>query len=84
MSDANSATMDELDLAARRYEFHLVPNVYGGYYVRVPAFPEVVSGGGTPAEAAANAVEAIALALDWYHSRGQEPPAPDVRLEQAA
>lgn len=71
--------------AAHRYAFTLVPNEHGGYYVDVPAFGDrIVTGGMTPQEAATNAVEAIALALDWYAARGQTPPAPTLPARAVA
>jgi predicted RNase H-like HicB family nuclease len=69
--------------AAGRYEFIVTPNAHGGYHVRVPAFPTVFTGGLTPAEAADNAVEAIALALEWYAETRAVPPAPCVTTEAA-
>lgn len=67
-----------VEALARRYPFTVVPNEHGGYYVRVPDFPNIVTGGLTAAEAATNAVEAIALALEWHLERGRPLPEPTV------
>ncbi len=66
----------DVEALARRYPFTVVPNEHDGYYVRVPDFPNIVTGGLTAAEAAANAVEAIALALEWHLERGRDIPEP--------
>jgi len=66
----------DVEALALQYEFTIVPNQCGGVWVRVPAFPNVFTGGLTPAQAADNAIEAIALALEWYVEKGQTPPTP--------
>lgn len=67
MSDENPKLEPDLLTAAHGYAFTLVPNEVGGYDVDVPAFGErILTGGDTPEEAARNAVEAIALALEWH------------------
>jgi predicted RNase H-like HicB family nuclease len=46
----------------------------GGFLVRVPALPEVVTGGDTEDEALAMAKEAIELVLASRSERGEEIP----------
>jgi predicted RNase H-like HicB family nuclease len=46
----------------------------GGYLVRVPALPEVVTGGDTVDEALAMAKEAIELVLESRAERGEDIP----------
>lgn len=55
----------------------------GGYTVRVPAFPEIVSYGLTLEESMANAREAIELMIEDYREEGRAIP-PDVatRIER--
>jgi antitoxin HicB len=48
----------------------LEPQPEGGYTVRVPALPEVVTEGDTEAEALAMAQEAIRLVLDHRRKHG--------------
>jgi antitoxin HicB len=59
-----------------RYEIDLVPNEHGGYYARIPDFPTVFSGGETPQEAMANALEAVELMIEEQHERGLPVPEP--------
>ena len=56
----------------------LEPQPEGGFTVRVPALPEVVTEGDTEAEALAMAEEAIRAVLDYRRARGIEisPDAP--------
>jgi antitoxin HicB len=46
----------------------------GGFLVRVPALPEVVTGGDTEDEALAMAKEAIELVLASRRERGEDIP----------
>jgi antitoxin HicB len=46
----------------------------GGFLVRVPALPEVVTGGDTEDEALAMAKEAIELVLASRQERGEDIP----------
>ncbi len=49
----------------------------GGFTVRVPAFPEIVTYGEDEAEALAMAQEAIELVIEDRHARGEAIPAID-------
>jgi antitoxin HicB len=62
-------------LAQRTYTIVLEPMGEGGFLVRVPALPEVVTAGETEEEALAMAKEAIELVLVSRHERGEELPA---------
>lgn len=59
------------------YTIVLRPEPEGGYTVRVPALPEIVTYGADEAEAIRMAREAIELALDVRREDGDEIP-PDV------
>ena len=50
------------------------PEAEGGYTVRCPAFPEVVSFGASLEEARRNAREAIELCLEVYQDKGWPVP----------
>ncbi len=64
----------------RRYTVILEPLEEGGFNVRVPAFPEVVTFGETEAEALAMAEDAIRLAISYRLDHG-EPVPEEVRPE---
>jgi antitoxin HicB len=59
----------------RSYTIQLIPEPEGGYTVRVPALPEVVTYGADKDEALANAAEAIELVLEVRMADGE--PIPD-------
>jgi antitoxin HicB len=59
----------------RSYTVELIPEAEGGFTVRVPALPEVVTYGATKPEAMSNAVEAIELVLEVRSADGE--PIPD-------
>jgi antitoxin HicB len=59
----------------RRFTVHLQPEPEGGFTVRVPALPEVVTYGETHEEAMVNAREAIEAILEFYRDEGWESPA---------
>jgi len=61
-----------------RYSVTLRPEPEGGFTVRVPALPEIVTYGKTEDEALANAREAIELVLESRAERGETIPASDV------
>ncbi len=66
----------------RLYTIHLLPEPEGGFTVRVPALPPVVTYGLTYDEAMANAREAIEAVLEVYREDGIEiPPDIETRLE---
>jgi antitoxin HicB len=66
----------------REYTVHLIPEPEGGFTVRVPALPPVVTYGETREEALANAREAIEAILDVYREDGIDIPADvTVRVE---
>jgi antitoxin HicB len=68
---------------ALQYTIHLLPEPEGGYTVRVPALPPVVSYGRTYDEAMANAREAIELILSVYRDEGIAIPADiETRVER--
>jgi antitoxin HicB len=58
----------------RRFTIYLQPEPEGGFTVRVPALPEVVTYGETYEEAMANAREAIEAILELYRDEGWEIP----------
>ena len=58
----------------REYTIQLLPQPEGGYTVRVPAIPEVVTEGDTVEEALAMAREAIDLVLASYRDHGWDIP----------
>jgi antitoxin HicB len=58
----------------REYTIHLLPEPEGGFTVRVPALPPVVTYGLTHDEAMANAREAIEAVLDVYREEGIDIP----------
>lgn len=59
----------------RNYTIVLRPEPEGGFTVRVPALPEVVTFGADEAEAVAMAKEAIELAIEHRQSLGEDIPA---------
>ncbi len=59
------------------YVCTLKRNSEGGYSVRCPAFPEIVTWGRTLEEARAMAKDAIELCLDVYLDEGWRIPKPD-------
>jgi antitoxin HicB len=66
-----------------QHTIHLLPEPEGGYTVRVPALPPVVTYGETYEEAMANAREAIEAILDVYREEGIEiPPDIETRIEK--
>jgi antitoxin HicB len=58
----------------RQYTIRLLPEPEGGYTVRVPALPPVVTYGATYEEAMAMAREAIELVLEVYREEGLDIP----------
>jgi antitoxin HicB len=60
--------------AMQTYTIILEPMEEGGFLVRVPALPEVVTGGDTVDEALAMAKEAIELVLESRLERGEDIP----------
>ena len=58
----------------RTYAVVLQPEPEGGFTVRVPALPEIVTYGENEAEALAMAKEAIELAIEHRASLGEEIP----------
>lgn len=58
----------------RHYTIRLLPEPEGGYTIRVPALPPVVTYGETYEEAMAMAREAIELVLEVYREEGLEIP----------
>ena len=59
------------------YSVVLTPEPEGGFTVRVPAFPEVVTYDIDEAEAMAMAREAIELSIEQRHATGEELPESD-------
>ena len=59
----------------KTYTITLRPEPEGGFTVRVPAFPEIVTYGETEQEARAMAKEAIELSLEYRLAQGEELPA---------
>jgi antitoxin HicB len=62
------------------YSIVLRPEPEGGFTVRVPAFPEIVTFGETEAEALEMAKEAIELVIESRHERGEPIAVPDAPL----
>ena len=58
----------------RTYTVVLRPEPEGGYTVRVPAFPEIVTYGEDEPEALAMAKQAIELAIEHRTSLGEDIP----------
>ncbi len=61
-----------------RYTVKLRPEPEGGFTVRVPALPEIVTYGESEDEALANAHEAIELVIESRTERGESIPESDV------
>ena len=59
---------------ARTYTVVLGPEPEGGFTVRVPAFPEIVTYGDNELHALAMAKEAIELAIEHRASLGEDIP----------
>jgi antitoxin HicB len=64
----------ELD-HTRTFAVVLQPEEEGGFTVRVPAFPEIVTYGGDEREALAMAEDAIRLVIEDCTARGESIPA---------
>lgn len=62
------------------YSIILRPEPEGGFTVRVPAFPEIVTFGEDEAEALAMAKEAIELVIESRTERGEPVASPDAPL----
>ena len=62
---------------AQSFDVLLRPEPEGGFTVRVPAFPEIVTFGDDEAEALAMAKEAIELVIEDRTARGEPIPASD-------
>jgi antitoxin HicB len=65
------------------YSIVLRPEPEGGYTVRVPAFPEIVTFGETESEALEMAKEAIELVIESRQERGEPIASPDAPLFRA-
>ena len=65
----------------RRFTVTLHPEPEGGFTVRVPALPEVVTCGDTYEEAMANAREATELILEVYREEGRDIPDAETRID---
>ncbi len=63
-----------------RYSIVLRPEPEGGFTVRIPAFPEIVTHGLDEAEALDMAKEAIELVIESRRERGEPIPATDAPL----
>ena len=57
-----------------QYECTFRPEPEGGYTVRCPAFPEIVTRGSTLEEARQNAREALELCIQVYQEKGWKLP----------
>jgi len=62
------------------YSVILRPEPEGGYTVRVPALPEIVTYGADEAEAMAMAKDAIELVLQSRNELGEPIPPPDAPI----
>jgi antitoxin HicB len=65
---------------SRRYSIILRPEPEGGFTVRVPALPEIVTHGVDEADALAMAKDAIELVLASRKERGEAIPDADAPL----
>lgn len=61
-------------IAKRTYAVVLEPEEEGGFTVRVPAFPEIVTYGKDEADALAMAEDAIRLVIEDSVARGEPVP----------
>ena len=61
----------------KTYTITLRPEPEGGFTVRVPAFPEIVTYGESEQEALAMAKDAIELCLESRKERGEDIPDSD-------
>jgi antitoxin HicB len=62
----------------RAYRVLLTPDLDdGGYVVRVPAFPAIITQGDDVSDALARAQEAIELEMAGAHEAVRQPPPPD-------
>jgi antitoxin HicB len=67
----------------RKFVVVLEPEEGGGFTVRVPALPEIVTYGQDEAEALAMAEDAIRLVLEDMTERGEPiPPTPTPRIRE--
>ncbi len=67
----------------RKFAVVLEPEEEGGFTVRVPALPEIVTYGKDEEEALAMAEDAIRLVLEDMTARGEPiPPAPVPRIRE--
>lgn len=64
-----------MKVGRQRFTVVLQPEPEGGYTVRVPTLPEVVTYGATEAEALHMAEDAIRLAVEYRREQGDEVPA---------
>jgi antitoxin HicB len=72
-----------MGMMERRFTIHLLPEPEGGFTVRVPALPPVVTYGETYEEALANAREAIEAVIEVYREDGIEiPPDIETRIDK--
>lgn len=62
------------------YTVVLRPEPEGGFTVRVPALPEIVTHGEDETEALSMAKDAIELVIESRRERGEPIPAPDAPL----
>jgi antitoxin HicB len=63
----------------RKFAVVLEPEQEGGFTVRVPALPEIVTHGKNEEEALAMAEDAIRLVLEDVTARGESAPTPCIR-----
>ena len=67
----------------RKFAVVLEPEAEGGFTVRVPSLPEIVSYGQDEKEALAMAQDAIRLVLEDMTARGEDiPPASTPRIHE--
>ena len=66
------------DLSSK-YEIVIEPNEYGGYYVRIPDFPGIFTGGETWEEALRHAREALEATVEAM--RKQKIPLPEPKMK---
>jgi predicted RNase H-like HicB family nuclease len=71
------ATQIDTSTLSKTYTITLRPEPEGGFTVRVPALPEIVTYGEDEAEALAMAKDAIELVLVSRKERGEEIPDSD-------
>jgi predicted RNase H-like HicB family nuclease len=75
---ANMKRGEAISTLSAQYVCTFQPDSEGGYSVRCPAFPELISHGESLEEARAMAREALELCVEAYQEEGRPLPPSDV------